>query len=108
MQFGIFSIGDITPDPTTGRVPTEHERIKSTVAIARKAEEVGLDVFAIGQHHNPRSWLRPIRRSSWRTSLPRLSVFCSPPPLRSSLRRTRCASLRITPMSSTSVTVGSI
>lgn len=53
MQFGIFSIGDITPDPTTGRVPTEHERIKSTVAIARKAEEVGLDVFAIGQHHNP-------------------------------------------------------
>ncbi len=53
MQFGIFSIGDITPDPTTGRVPTENQRIKSTVAIARKAEEVGLDVFAIGQHHNP-------------------------------------------------------
>lgn len=53
MQFGIFSIGDITPDPTTGRVPTEQQRIKSTVAIAKKAEEVGLDVFAIGQHHNP-------------------------------------------------------
>ena len=53
MQFGIFSIGDVTPDPTTGRVPTEHERIKATVAIAKKAEEVGLDVFAIGQHHNP-------------------------------------------------------
>ncbi|MGQ7787603.1 LLM class flavin-dependent oxidoreductase [Nesterenkonia sp. K-15-9-6] len=53
MQFGVFSIGDVTPDPTTGRAPTEHERIKATVAIARKAEEVGLDVFAIGQHHNP-------------------------------------------------------
>ncbi|WP_150461628.1 CE1758 family FMN-dependent luciferase-like monooxygenase [Nesterenkonia ebinurensis] len=53
MQFGIFSIGDVTPDPTTGRVPTEHERIMATVAIAQKAEEVGLDVFAIGQHHNP-------------------------------------------------------
>jgi len=53
MQFGIFSVGDITTDPTTGRTPTEHERIKATVAIAKKAEEVGLDVVAVGQHHNP-------------------------------------------------------
>ena len=53
MQFGIFTIGDVTKDPTTGEVPTENERIKATVALARKAEEVGLDVFATGQHHNP-------------------------------------------------------
>ena len=53
MEFGIFTVGDVTTDPTTGRTPTEHERIKSTIAIARKAEEVGLDVFATGQHHNP-------------------------------------------------------
>ncbi|MFF1416235.1 LLM class flavin-dependent oxidoreductase [Streptomyces sp. NPDC058280] len=53
MQFGIFSVGDVTADPTTGRTPTEHERIKAMVAIARKAEEVGLDVFATGEHHNP-------------------------------------------------------
>jgi putative FMN-dependent luciferase-like monooxygenase len=53
MQFGIFTVGDVTPDPTTGRTPTEHERIKATVQIALKAEEVGLDVFATGEHHNP-------------------------------------------------------
>src|SRR6478672_3437739 len=53
MQFGIFTVGDVTPDPTTGRTPTEHERIKATVEIAKKAEEVGLDVFATGEHHNP-------------------------------------------------------
>jgi putative FMN-dependent luciferase-like monooxygenase len=53
MQFGIFTVGDVTPDPTTGRTPTEHERIKAMVAIAQKAEEVGLDVFATGEHHNP-------------------------------------------------------
>ena len=53
MQFGIFTVGDVTRDPVTGRVPTENERIKATVAIARKAEEVGLDVFATGEHHNP-------------------------------------------------------
>ncbi len=53
MQFGIFTVGDVTTDPTNGITPTENERIKATVAIARKAEEVGLDVFATGEHHNP-------------------------------------------------------
>ncbi|MEU4798002.1 LLM class flavin-dependent oxidoreductase [Streptomyces sp. NPDC023327] len=53
MQFGIFSVGDVTVDPTTGRAPSEAERIKAMVAIALKAEEVGLDVFATGEHHNP-------------------------------------------------------
>jgi putative FMN-dependent luciferase-like monooxygenase len=53
MQFGIFSVSDITTDPTTGRTPSEAERIQAVVAIARKAEEVGLDVFALGEHHNP-------------------------------------------------------
>ncbi|MBB4685869.1 LLM class flavin-dependent oxidoreductase [Amycolatopsis jiangsuensis] len=53
MQFGIFTVGDVTTDPTTGVTPSEHERIKAMVTIARKAEEVGLDVFATGEHHNP-------------------------------------------------------
>ncbi|WP_086724105.1 LLM class flavin-dependent oxidoreductase [Streptomyces sp. NRRL B-24085] len=53
MQFGIFTVGDVATDPHTGRTPTEHERIKAMVAIALKAEEVGLDVFATGEHHNP-------------------------------------------------------
>ncbi|MFE3254398.1 LLM class flavin-dependent oxidoreductase [Nocardia sp. NPDC059229] len=53
MQFGIFSVGDVTMDPTTGRTPTEAERIQAMVRIALKAEEVGLDVFATGEHHNP-------------------------------------------------------
>jgi putative FMN-dependent luciferase-like monooxygenase len=53
MQFGIFTVGDVTIDPTTGIEPTEHERIKAMLTIAQKAEEVGLDVFATGEHHNP-------------------------------------------------------
>ena len=53
MQIGIFTVGDVTTDPITGRTPTEHERIKATVTIAKRAEEVGLDVFATGEHHNP-------------------------------------------------------
>ena len=53
MQFGIFTVGDVTTDPTTGRTPTEAERIKAMTTIALHAEEVGLDVFAMGEHHNP-------------------------------------------------------
>ncbi|MFZ2528524.1 MAG: LLM class flavin-dependent oxidoreductase [Rhodococcus sp. (in: high G+C Gram-positive bacteria)] len=53
MQFGIFTIGDLTPDPTTGRTPTEHERITAMTRIALAAEKAGLDVFATGEHHNP-------------------------------------------------------
>ena len=56
MQFGIMSVSDITRDPTTGVTPSEQERIKATMAIAVHAEEVGLDVFAIGEHHNPPFW----------------------------------------------------
>ncbi|WP_460433443.1 LLM class flavin-dependent oxidoreductase [Angustibacter speluncae] len=53
MQFGVFSVSDLTTDPTTGRTPTERDRIKAVVTIAKKVEEVGLDVFALGEHHNP-------------------------------------------------------
>ncbi len=53
MQFGVFSVGDVTTDPTNGRTPTEAERIGAMVTIALKTEEVGLDVFATGEHHNP-------------------------------------------------------
>ncbi|MFZ2237960.1 MAG: CE1758 family FMN-dependent luciferase-like monooxygenase [Gordonia amarae] len=53
MQFGVFSVSDITRDPVSGETPSEAERIDAIGQIARKTEEVGLDVFAIGEHHNP-------------------------------------------------------
>ncbi|MBZ2199004.1 CE1758 family FMN-dependent luciferase-like monooxygenase [Occultella gossypii] len=53
MQFGIFTVGDIAPDPTTGYTQSEAERISNMVRIAQRADEVGLDVFAVGEHHNP-------------------------------------------------------
>ncbi|WP_184752718.1 LLM class flavin-dependent oxidoreductase [Microbacterium thalassium] len=56
MQFGIFTVSDITQDPTNGTTPSEAERIRATLAIAKHAEEVGLDVFALGEHHNPPFW----------------------------------------------------
>lgn len=41
------------PTRSANTPPSEHERIANTVEIALKAEEVGLDVFATGEHHNP-------------------------------------------------------
>ena len=53
MQFGIFSVSDISRDPVSGETPSEAARIDAIVKIAQKTEEVGMDVFAIGEHHNP-------------------------------------------------------
>lgn len=53
MQFGIFSVSDVTRNPLTGTTPSEAERIDAIGRIAQRADEVGLDVFAIGEHHNP-------------------------------------------------------
>ncbi len=53
MQFGIFSVSDISRNPVTGQTPSEAERIEGMIQIAQRADEVGLDVFAIGEHHNP-------------------------------------------------------
>ena len=53
MQFGVFTVGDVTPDPTTGRTPTEEERIRSMIDLALRAEDFGMDVVAFGEHHNP-------------------------------------------------------
>ena len=53
MEFGVFSVSDVTTDPTDGSTPTEAQKVQAIVRIAEKAEEVGLDVFALGEHHNP-------------------------------------------------------
>jgi putative FMN-dependent luciferase-like monooxygenase len=64
VQIGIFTVGDVTVDPTNGTAPSEYERIKAMAAIAKHAEEVGMDVFATGEHHN-----RPFVPSSPTTML---------------------------------------
>ncbi|MDX6644621.1 MAG: hypothetical protein QOK40_348 [Miltoncostaeaceae bacterium] len=53
MELGIFGVGDRHPNADTGRTSTEHERIASIARIAKHAEDVGLDVYALGEHHNP-------------------------------------------------------
>lgn len=72
MQFGIFSVSDLTTNPVTGHTPDDAERIANTITMAKHAEEVGLDVFALGEHHNPPFW-----SSSPTTTLARIAAETS-------------------------------
>ncbi len=40
MQFGTFSVGEVTTDPTGGRTVSEAERIASMTQLALKAEKL--------------------------------------------------------------------
>ena len=53
MELGIYTFGEATTDPTTGVKPTPAERLRRLVDEATLADELGLDVYAVGEHHRP-------------------------------------------------------
>jgi len=52
MQIGLYSFGELAPDPATGRTSPER-RIRDLVEEIVLADQVGLDVFGVGEHHRP-------------------------------------------------------
>lgn len=52
MEFGIYTFADITPDPSSGKL-SAHQRLKDLMEEIEMAEQAGLDVFAVGEHHRP-------------------------------------------------------
>jgi probable LLM family oxidoreductase len=53
MEIGIYTFVDNTPDPATKQLIPAHQRIRNLMEEIALAEQVGLDVFAIGEHHRP-------------------------------------------------------
>lgn len=54
MELGIYSFGDLMPEPQTGKVRvSQKERIDEVLAMAQLADQAGLDVFGLGEHHTP-------------------------------------------------------
>jgi probable LLM family oxidoreductase len=53
MEFGIYTFGELTPDPTTGRQVTPAERMRDLLEEVELADRLGLDVFGVGEHHRP-------------------------------------------------------
>lgn len=51
IEVGLYSLSDLTSDPHTGVRASAGQRIRDTVAAARLADEAGLDVFGVGEHH---------------------------------------------------------
>ncbi|MEO8668279.1 MAG: LLM class flavin-dependent oxidoreductase [Bauldia sp.] len=51
MEIGLYTFGDITPDPRTGKAIPVPQRYAEILAAARLADEAGLDVFGVGEHH---------------------------------------------------------
>ncbi|WP_405647014.1 LLM class flavin-dependent oxidoreductase [Streptomyces uncialis] len=50
-ELGIYHFGELTPDPTTHQPPAPGTRLRELVEQARTADEAGLDIFAVGEHH---------------------------------------------------------
>ena len=48
MEIGVYTFADITADPATGKMISAHERVSNLLEEVELAEQVGLDVFAVG------------------------------------------------------------
>jgi probable LLM family oxidoreductase len=53
MEIGIYSFADIGKHPVTGETINAHQRIKNLIEEIELADAVGLDIFAVGEHHRP-------------------------------------------------------
>ncbi len=53
MELGIYTFAETTPDPVTGRTISPAERLRNLMEEIELADQVGLDVFGIGEHHRP-------------------------------------------------------
>ena len=52
-ELGVYSFAELTPDPATGAMISPAERLQNLVETIELADQVGLDVFGIGEHHRP-------------------------------------------------------
>jgi probable LLM family oxidoreductase len=53
MELGIYSFAEATPDPVTGRTISPEQRLANLLEEIELADQVGLDVFGVGEHHRP-------------------------------------------------------
>jgi probable LLM family oxidoreductase len=50
-EIGVLTFGEISPDPRTGKTPSPVTRMREVLEQADLADQVGLDVFGVGEHH---------------------------------------------------------
>ena len=52
-EVGIYTFAELTPDPATGAMISPEQRLQNLVESVELADQVGLDVFGLGEHHRP-------------------------------------------------------
>ncbi|MCH7322270.1 LLM class flavin-dependent oxidoreductase [Solibacillus sp. MA9] len=50
-EFGIYSLADIGTNPLTGETPSPSQRLREILTMADLTEQLGLDLFGVGEHH---------------------------------------------------------
>jgi probable LLM family oxidoreductase len=53
MELGVYTFGDVHRDPATGTTISPEQRVKNLIEEIELADQVGLDVFGLGEHHRP-------------------------------------------------------
>ena len=53
MEIGITTFVENTPDPSSGKLLSPQERMSNLMEEIELSDQLGLDVFAIGEHHRP-------------------------------------------------------
>src|SRR3954470_14208786 len=53
MELGLYTFAELTPDAVTGRTVTAEQRLRDLLEEVELADQVGLDVFGVGEHHRP-------------------------------------------------------
>jgi probable LLM family oxidoreductase len=53
LQIGIYTFAETTADPRTGRTIGSTQRLRDLLEEIELADQLGLDVFGVGEHHRP-------------------------------------------------------
>ncbi|MBB4505235.1 putative LLM family oxidoreductase [Rhizobium leguminosarum] len=53
MELGLYTFADVNPNPSRSKGAEGAERLKHLIEEIELADQVGLDVFGLGEHHRP-------------------------------------------------------
>src|SRR5262249_15200933 len=53
MEIGIYTFAELQADPVTGERISPEQRLRNLREEVELADQVGLDVFGLGEHHRP-------------------------------------------------------
>ena len=53
MEIGLYTFAELSPDPQTGEAITPQQRVRDLMEEIELADQLGLDVFGVGEHHRP-------------------------------------------------------